>query len=232
MLILFAPSKTFHRDAVKKPLKLFDELLTQSIINEIKSLSKSQFQKAFQLSSNLLETAYDYYHSFDDNAPLQSFSLFKGEAYKSLDYMSLNEIEKSYIHRHVYVIDALYGIIRPQDGIKPYRLDFHIDSKYKNIWKHKVNQYLKSLNQEVLSLTSREFDNLIDANTVPFYELSFIDCKEGVCKRISVLNKQLRGKLLRYLASHQIHKVSDLPEQFEGYRKFVHGYHVDYKKNE
>ena len=44
-----------------------------------------------------------------------SADLYSGEAYKGLDYQSLNEQEKIFAHQHLFILSGLYGIIKSND---------------------------------------------------------------------------------------------------------------------
>lgn len=49
--------------------------------------------------------------------------MFDGPAYKALDAASFTDAELQAAQHHVRIIDALYGILKPLDAIKPYRLE-------------------------------------------------------------------------------------------------------------
>ena len=49
-----------------------------------------------------------------------------GAAYKGLDSSSLSDDEIRYLDERLRIISGLYGLIRPLDLIKPYRLDSKI----------------------------------------------------------------------------------------------------------
>ncbi len=230
MLILFAPSKTFSFDGKKADLNLIFKDETNLIIDQIKSLSRVDFQKAFKLSDTLIHEVYDYYQSYETQDSYKAFELFKGESFKFLDYPNLKLVEQTYINKNVLVIDALYGLIKPNFGIKPYRLDFTVRSDLKRFWKDKITEYVASYHKEVVSLSSKEFDSILDNHKIIFYEVSFIDCKDDLCKKLSVLNKQMRGTLLKYLAINQINKVKDFPDQIGGYTKKIHHRSIEYIK--
>lgn len=230
MLILFAPSKTFDLDVEKTDFNLIFKNETNLILKDIKSLRKIAFQKAFKLSDALFSKVFDYYKYYNESFSYKAFLMFKGEAYKYLDYASLNVEERSFIDSNVLVIDALYGLIKPDQGIKPYRLDFHLRSDLKHFWKEKITHYIKDTNQEIVSLSSKEFDSVLDLNQLNMYEVFFIDCRCGVCKKLSVFNKQMRGMLLRYLAVFKVSSVKDFPNELNGYRKQINQKSIEYIK--
>lgn len=75
--------------------------------------------------------------------------------------MLINNVDKSWIDKHVVIIDALYGILKPYDLISPYRLDFktNIGIDLKATWKDIINNELKDT--KIYNLASKEFSELI-----------------------------------------------------------------------
>ena len=126
----------------------------------------------------------------------------------------------------------MYGVIKPLDGIKPYRMDFTLKQS-KSVWKDLINDYFLSKGtKQILSLASKEFSALIDKTKFDLYEVSFIDCKEDVCKKISVFNKQMRGTLLRYIVDQNLSDVDSLPHKINGYIKEINGQKINYVKKD
>lgn len=232
MKIIFAPTKLFNEQAkITNQVTMFDAL-TNKIVNEIKKVSKSELQIKYKLSDTLTDTVFNYYQNFDFNQRYIAFDFYLGESFKTFKYSLLNSEAKRFLQNSVYIIDALYGIIRPLDGIKPYRMDF-TNKSMKPIWKTIVNDYLESQKEDtILSLASKEFSELIDQKRFRLYEVSFIDCIDGKCKKVSVFNKQMRGTLLRYIVDHKITQLNDLPDHIKGYKKHLIENTIEYIKHE
>lgn len=230
MKILFAPAKTFNENVKPTKQKGHFRKETIELVNLIKSWSKEAISIKFKTSETLSEEVYHFYQTFDQAHSFEAFSLYQGVSYLHLDYPSLTENEKMRLNDQVIVIDALYGLIKPTDPIRPYRLDFTVKGlNLRTIWKPIINVYLESFNEPILSLTSTEFSSLIKRD-IPVFDVSFLDCQNDKCKAISVFNKQNRGALLRYIIQENILKIDDLPEVFNGYQKSIDSYHIIYKK--
>ncbi|WP_025725030.1 YaaA family protein [Acholeplasma granularum] len=233
MTIIFAPTKLFNPNAKKANYNPLFPNQTTSLVENIKKIPKDQLQKEYKLSNHLIDDVYQYYKNFNNNDSYLSFNYYLGESFKSFNYETLNHESLDYLNENVYIIDALYGLIRPYDGIKPYRMDFTLKG-YKSLWKPIINNYLKThlKSNVILSLASKEFSGLINTDEFTLYEVSFIDCKENECKKISVFNKQMRGLLLRYIVDQNIRDINLLPEIINDYVKIVDGFEINYiKKN-
>lgn len=220
MIILFAPAKIMNEEkAYDYRENLFEEK-TNELVNTILTWKKDEFIDTFKISESLYNKVSAYYSKFSSNKAYLPFELYRGESYKAFDYQSLNSKEVEYLNSKVIIIDSLYGIIKPNSVIKPYRLDFH--TKKLNIvsyWKKDINNYFSNLEDKViLSLASKEFSSILtkDKNVI---DVRFIDVVRGVRKSISVFNKQMRGNLLRYIIKNKIDNIDELPNEIEGYTK-------------
>ena len=220
MIILFAPAKKMNKGKTYEYKNLLFQDKTNELVEIILSWEKDEFIDAFKINESMYEMVHSFYLNFSESKAYMPFELYSGESFKAFDYDSLSNLNKEYLNNKVIIIDSLYGIIHPNSLIKPYRLDFH--TKNLNIvsfWKKDINDYFDNLaNKEILSLASKEFSSILtkDKNVV---SVRFIDEVKGVRKSISVFNKQMRGKLLRYLIENEINTIKDLPHEIEGYRK-------------
>lgn len=230
MKIIFGPTKLFNEKAQITTSETIFNDMTNKIVKNIKKHSKKSLQTTYKVSDKLIDTIYDYYQNFDSNQRYVAFDFYLGESFKHFEFNTLDEQQITYLNSHVYIIDALYGIIKPLDGIKPYRMDFTIKDSNK-LWKKQINTYFKDEQHQVfLSLASKEFGALIDKSKFDVYEVSFTDCKDGICKKVSVFNKQMRGKLLRYIVEHKIDNIDALPNIFNVYKKDIEGFDINYTK--
>ncbi|MCK9470882.1 MAG: YaaA family protein [Bacilli bacterium] len=221
MIILFAPAKAMNKQKTYKYQDLEFNSKTKNLVCKLLTLEKNEFINSFNISENLYDEVFGYYNDFHENEGYKAFELFNGEAYKAFDYNSLSSEGKKQLNDKVIIIDALYGIIYPNSIIKPYRLDFHTKGlKLVTYWKEDINNYFSNLDdKDILSLASKEFNSLLtkDKNVV---SVKFIDEINGVQKLISVFNKQMRGKLLRYIVDTRINRIQDLPIEIDGYYVF------------
>ena len=219
MIILFAPAKTFEFNAnqMAEPNYQFKKE-TMQLMNRIKKLPKTAFLSLFKLPPSKSDDTFKYYHAFQEQLNYQAMSFYKGEAFKALDFPAMSLKQQQYLNEKTFIIDAFYGIIKPLDGIKPYRLDFTISLDLKSFWKEPVNTFFRPYEKEpILSLASKEFSSILDKNRFDVYEVSFLDCKDNQCKSISVFNKQMRGHLLNHVTKHELDRIEDLPQTFLGY---------------
>ena len=54
----------------------------------------------------------------------KAFYMYDGLCFKNMNREDLDSKDLDYIDKHLFILSALYGAVRPFDLISPYRLDF------------------------------------------------------------------------------------------------------------
>ena len=188
------------------------------------------------LSDKLALLNYDRYQSWSaaktvskDSKP--SMLVFKGDVYQGLQAEDLSKAEMKFAQKHIRILSGLYGILRPLDVMKPYRLEMGTKletSKGKNLyefWGNKVQdnvlEELKNQKSDLLiNLASKEYFTVLgklpeDVNVVT---PTFKDYKNGKFKIISFYAKKARGMMARWIIEN---KITDF-EKLSGFN--VDGY--------
>lgn len=142
---------------------------------------------------------------------------YTGMQYQNLDYASLEEAQKAYILKHVLIPDAFYGLLKADDGIVPYRMDFHAQIQIRG---HKdLYEYWKDLPSSLIeddlliNLASEEYAKAI----LPYYSgtavtIRFMQQKNGKLRSASTLAKKARGMFVRWMAVRGIESAEQLKD--------------------
>ncbi|HHW79972.1 MAG TPA: YaaA family protein [Acholeplasmataceae bacterium] len=204
MIVLISPSKTFSNDIKKGTSEPVFINKAKALRNKIAKLSLNEIKTVFKLSDKLTNEVYNYYQK--DNVESTAINLYEGVLYKALKEDTLKIKDNK-----LYILSAMYGLLKPFDNISYYRLDFNIKyfGNLYNYWSEPVNNYLKTNYQDeiIINLASKEFSSLI--NKLPnliTIEFSNLDNK----KLSSVLLKQLRGYLANIIINNNIKTLDEL----------------------
>lgn len=142
---------------------------------------------------------------------------YTGMQYQSLDYASLNETQKAYILKHVWIPDAFYGLLKADDGIVPYRMDFHTQIQING--RKDLYEYWKDLPSSLIeddlliNLASEEYAKAI----LPYYKgnvinIRFARYKNGKLVSASTLAKKARGTFLRWMAVNSMESLEQMKD--------------------
>ena len=131
MLILIAEAKTMAdcRQVISPQQYDSNHPLLESqaddIIRTLKPLQAAELAGTIGISTSLArkltQMIYDFHNK---NTGEEAIRAFSGVVFKAFDYNSLSAAEKDYVSGCVRIISSLYGWLRPNDIIKPYRFDF------------------------------------------------------------------------------------------------------------
>ena len=180
------------------------------------------------LSDKLATLNFDRYQSWkasktqsDDSKP--SLMVFKGDVYQGLEAETLNTQDMKFAQKHLRILSGLYGILKPLDVIRPYRLEMGTrleTSNGKNLyefWGNKITQTVNKLAKEnkskaIVNLASVEYFSVLKKDNLDLSVINpvFKDYKNGKYKIISFFAKKARGSMTRFIIQNRIKKVEDL----------------------
>jgi len=129
MLLLISPAKTFTQRKRLAAHFTHTRARFQSeaerIIAQSLRLSAEELGRALGLSPKLGEEVYRRQRSFfDEGTPEQQALLsYSGMVYRKLDAPTLSAEEWHYATEHLLMTSFAYGLLRPSDLIRPYRME-------------------------------------------------------------------------------------------------------------
>lgn len=228
MKLVLSPAKSLDFES-KLPTTKFSEscfLAEAERINRLlKKKSASQLSKLMHISENLgqlnFERNQEWELPFSTNNARPAMYAFNGDVYRGLDAYTIDTTRLDKVQNTVRIISGLYGILKPLDLIRPYRLEMGTKfpvGKSKNLyqfWQKKVTQ---SLNDELedgelfLNLASNEYFKAIDkkALKVPVININFKEFKNGQYKTIAFFSKYARGLMTRFIIDTNAKTIDDV----------------------
>ena len=244
MIIVLSPAKTLDYSVDPKSNHTVPQFLSQSskLIKNLKEKEPKDIASLMGLSDKLATLNFDRYQSWkaaktvsSDSKP--SMLVFKGDVYQGLEAETFNTKQIKFAQKHLRILSGLYGILRPMDVIKPYRLEmgtkletsegkslyeFWGDSVQDNV----INDLTSHKSDLLINLASKEYFSVL--GKIPEYvnvvSPAFKDFKNGKHKIISFYAKRARGLMARWIIENNI-------KDFEKLSKFnLDGYY--YSKSE
>lgn len=173
-----------------------------------------------------------YTHFLEPSPTLPAILAYDGIVYKRLDAASMSVQQLQYADQHLWLTSFLYGLLRPLNGIKNYRLEGCVQlPEYDNqtmfdFWKPRLTQLLidavRADDGILLNLASAEMKKMFDwkriKQSVRIIEPAFKVRKNGKLKTIVVYTKMCRGGLARHVIIHHARTVDALKAfEYEGF---------------
>ena len=133
-----------------------------------------------------------------------------------------------YVQEHLRILSGFYGILKPMDGVTPYRLEMQAKLELngaKNLyayWGDRLYKELRDSSGIIVNLASKEYSKCIEKYLQA--EDSYITCNffeevQGKLVQKGVYCKMARGEMVRFMAENRIEKPEEI-KQFAvmGYR--------------
>ena len=224
MKIIISPAKKLDTSVKLQNSKMNTSFLGEStkLIQTLKGMSILQLKDLMGLSDNLAQLNWQRFQNWDilNRNTYKALELFKGAVYEGIDAKNFNKSNKDFAQNNLRILSGLYGILKPNDLILPYRLE--MGTKLKTIkgnnlyrfWQDKLHQnILNELNNEVLiNLASNEYSKVLNLNKIKSEVITpvFKDYKNGKLKVISFYAKKARGQMVNFIIKNKITDPGDL----------------------
>ena len=130
----------------------------------------------------------------------------------------------NYAQGKLWITSFLYGLLRPLDGILPYRMEGHVElpcgagQNMFGFWKSRLTDVLidavKADDGILIHLATEEYQHLFDwqrvRKEVRIIQPLFYVCKGSDLKIQAVWAKTCRGAMTRFIIENRIDKPEDL----------------------
>jgi len=218
MLIMLSPSKIMDMKTssfLTSSKELYEDK-TKKLVSDLSALSKQALKKLMKLSDKQTEDVYQMYQTYPQADKGHAITSYTGFVFKKLEIDQYKQVQFDYLEKHVRILDALYGLLKPSTLIRPYRLDFSMkiykESLY-DLWD--ITPHLKDTC--IINLASKEYAKML--GDLEVIDISFLEYKNGHYKNIATYSKQARGIMLNYMTKENIKTIEGIKKFDEaGYR--------------
>lgn len=155
------------------------------------------------------------FHDFcsEDNHPMPAIGAYTGAVFKRILPKDFTADDFRYAQEHLHITSFLYGLLRPLDGIRPYRLEGDVRLPEKDgitmfdYWKPLLTDYfieeIKKRGGILVNLASGEMKDLFDwkrvESEVRVVTPDFQVWKGGKLKTVVIYAKMCRGEMVRHI---------------------------------
>lgn len=212
----------------------FENEAVQSAL-ELSQYSAAELEGLLRVNSRLAAENRLRFHDFcsADNRPMPAIGAYTGAVFKRIAPRDFTTDDFEFAQQHLRITSFLYGLLRPLDGIRPYRLEGDVCLPGKgglsmfDYWKPLLTDvFIDDIRRQggvLVNLASGEMKNLFDwkrvEREVRVVTPDFQVWKGGQLKTVVVYAKMCRGEMVRYIIRNRI----DCPDalrafEWEGFR--------------
>jgi len=144
---------------------------------------------------------------------------YEGIQYQYMAPGVMETAQLDYLREHLRILSGFYGLLRPFDGVTPYRLEMQaklsVDGFHDlyGFWGDSLARQLASETDFVLNLASKEYSKAVEPHLPRF--VRFLTCIFGEWKNGKVIEKgamckMARGHMVRWLAENNVTNWTDI----------------------
>ncbi len=235
MLIIISPAKTMdYGTPVPTERSSTPAFLDKSklLINRLRDFSALDLCELQHVSIKIAELNFErnqlWKTPFTTSNSRQAVFAFKGDVYNGLDAYTLNTKNLQFAQGHLAILSGLYGLLRPLDLIRPYRLEMATKlttSSARNLYDFwdmiitdAINRQLSILKSDILiNLASNEYFKAVRTKALQARIITpvFKEYKNGEYKVIAIYAKKARGLMSRFIVENELSDIQAL-KQFHG----------------
>lgn len=226
MLAIISPAKTLD---YQKPLPglaptqpRYVEEATK-IAHAAAKLSAKKLAAIMSISDNLATLNAERFRNFDSLPERPAIYAFAGDVYAGFEAHSLPEEAIVFAQDHLRILSGLYGLLRPLDAIRPYRLE--MGTKWAprkgdlyGYWGPRVGELLGADlaaegSNTIVNLASREYWHAVEAAPPKGARIVTIDFREEGPSGLrfnSFAAKRARGMMARFMCEHRLTEAEQL----------------------
>ena len=239
MRILISPAKKMRMDTESLPHRELPLFLanTEEILSELRRMSDGALQKLWKCSDQIAEVNLARLRDMELRTRLTPAVLsYEGIQYQYMAPGVFSDREYDYIQEHLRILSGFYGLLRPFDGVTPYRLEMQAKLKVGSkmdlyaYWGDSLAAALAGETDCILNLASREYSLAVSRHlpeSVRFITCVFGEEKDGRVLEKGTMCKMARGEMVRFLAEHSIRT----PEEAKAFDRLRYRFAEDYSND-
>lgn len=230
MYILLSPSKTFDLKGLASAPAPLSQPQEQEYIYPIAQqalrLNDDELAQALHLNSKQLAQARIHWQRLvsGESKEHRAALLYSGMVFKRLEASSFSAEDWLYAQEHLGICSFAYGLLRPADGIRPYRMEGDMPMQEGRVFEYHRDRLTPRLIQAVqatggtlIFLASQEMKQLFHwaeiENAVRVITPTFL-CRKpsGKLGQITIYTKMARGAMTRQILQARSTQTEELKQ--------------------
>ena len=216
MKIILSPAKKMNVDTDSLPWRDLPMFLpkTQQLCTQLQRMTDAELKKLWKCTDSIAALNIQRLRNMALHSRLTPAVLaYEGIQYQYMAPGVFTEQAFQYIQEHLRILSGFYGILKPFDGVTPYRLEMQAKLRVgecKDLYAYWGDSLAKALLEEtdcIVNLASKEYSVCI-SKYLPA-DVRFITCvfgeeKDGKVIEKGTMCKMARGEMVRYMAENRI----------------------------
>ena len=225
MRIIISPAKQMRVDTdtfACKEIPVFPEK-TKILLNYISGLSYEEQKKLWACNDRIAGENAERFRNMDLRKGLTPAILaYDGIQYTYMAPAVFEDGQFDYVQEHLRILSGFYGVVKPLDGVVPYRLEMQAKAKlpgFRNLyefWGEDLYREVMDESRVLVNLASKEYSKCIEKYLKPgdrYITCIFGEPEGDKIVQKGVYAKMARGEMVRFMAGMQ----AETPEQMKDF---------------
>ena len=222
MRIIISPAKKMNVDTDSFPYQNLPNFLqrTEELCRILQSMSDADLKKLWKCNDQIASLNIRRLQNMNLYSHLTpALFAYEGIQYQYMAPGVFTEQALRYVQEHLRILSGFYGILKPFDGVTPYRLEMQAKlraGEHKDLYAYWGSSLVKALFDEtdcIINLASNEYSLCISKylpENVRFITCVFGEEKDGKVIEKGTMCKMARGEMVRYMAENQIENTDQI----------------------
>ena len=235
MRLIISPAKKMNVAPDVLEYQGYPEFLedTDILRRYMSGLSYGDAKALWKCNDAIAEQNFERFRDMDLRRNLTAAIMaYEGIQYQYMAPTVMDSDSLDYVQEHLRILSGFYGILKPLDGVVPYRLEMQAKANvdgHKNLysfWGKRLAETLFSETDTIINLASKEYSKCVSSYLIP--GITFITCVFGEYVNGKVVEKgtyakMARGEMVRYLAEQK----AETPEVMKQFDRLGYVYDAD-----
>ncbi len=221
MKIILSPAKKMKINT-EEPCLVMPVFMkqTEEIMQWMQGLSYEQAKELWSCNDKIARENFERFARMDLYQQLTPAILsYEGIAYQYMAPSVFEYGQFDYVQENLRILSGFYGVLKPMDGVTPYRLEMQAlakPGKSKNLyeyWGENLYQEVQDESGVIINLASKEYSKCIEKYLKP--QNTYITCIFGELSRDKVVQKGVyakmaRGEMVRFMAEKKVKSPEEM----------------------
>ena len=222
MRIIIAPAKKMVVDTDSFAVDGLPQFLeqTEQLKAVLQGMSSKDLQTLWKCNDSIAKLNIERLEQMDLRRNLTPAILsYEGIQYRYMAPSVMETTHLDYLREHLRILSGFYGLLRPFDGVTPYRLEMQAKLEVDGcrdlyqFWGNRLARQLALETDFVLNLASREYSRAVEPHLPPgvgYLTCTFGQWKDGRVVEKGTACKMARGQMVRWLAENRVDRPEDI----------------------
>ena len=222
MKIILSPAKKMIVDTDNlAPLELpvyIDK--TAEVLNWMKSKSKEELKAIWKCNDKIAEQNFNRLENMNlYNRLTPAVLAYEGIAFQYMAPAVFEIQQFEYLQNHLRILSAFYGILKPMDGVTPYRLEMQAKAEIEettnlyDYWGDRLYHSVIDDSRTIINLASKEYSKCIErylSDKDNYITITFCELSGDKLVTKGTYAKMARGEMVRFMAENNIENPVDI----------------------